>query len=150
MLAAEAVVDAKPAAASAALPETKVRLFKISSLARTPSEEGESGATAHRIDTGNVADLPVRACYGKPQLYLMNDEETRETPAFPPHRARRCDHSAGGQSVAQRPVGRGRLETEPGHAHRRARGPRRHDRHRRPPAGGLSPAGLGPVLRGRH
>jgi hypothetical protein len=87
-----AVVDAKPAAASAALPETKVRLFKISSLARTPSGRGESGATAQRIDTGNVADLPVRACYGKPQLYLMNDEETRETPAFPPRRPDCCDH----------------------------------------------------------
>src|SRR4029453_17299531 len=142
MLAAEAVVDAKPAAASAALPETKVRLFKISSLARAPSGRGESGATAHRIYTGNVADLPVRACYGKPQLYLMNDEETRETPAFPPRRARRCDHSAGGQSVAARPGGlpaaglgpvlRGRQQVGGGRRHRLQRGreggPRRHHR----------------------
>src|SRR4030095_1988953 len=137
MLAAEAVVEAKPAAASAALPETKVRLFKISSLARTPSEEGESGATAQRIDTGNVADLPVRACYGKPQLYLMNDEETRETPAFPPRRARRCDHPAGGQSVVAPRRRRRSLEARPGNPHRRPGRARRHDRHRRPPAGGL-------------
>src|ERR687898_1580420 len=134
MLAACAVVEAKPAAASAALPETKVRLFKISSLARTPSEEGESGATAHRIDTGNVADLPVRACYGKPQRYLMNHKETRETPAFPPHRARRCDPPAGGQSVATQRCRRRPMEAEPGHPHHRAGRPRRHDRHRRPPA----------------
>src|SRR5829696_3697492 len=132
MLAADAVVDAKPAAASAALPETKVRLFKISSLARTPYEEGESGATAHRIDTGNVADLPVRAWYGKPQQYLMNHEETRETPAFPPHRARRCDHPAGGQSVATQRCRRRTVEAEPGHPHHRAGRARRHDRYRRP------------------
>src|SRR5829696_141197 len=144
MLAACTVVDAKPAAASAALPETKVRLFKISSLARTPSEGGESGATAHRIDTGNVADLPVRACYGKPQLYLMNDEETRETPAFPPHRARHRRRPAGGQSVAAHRRGRRAVEAEPGHPHHRAGRSRRHDRHRRPPAGGFPPAGLGP------
>ena len=36
MLAAEAVVDAKPAAASAALPETNVRLFKIILLGAAP------------------------------------------------------------------------------------------------------------------
>src|SRR5918992_96265 len=99
MLAACAVVEAKPAAASAALPETKVRLFKISSLARTPSEKGESGATAHRIDTGNVAILPVRACSGNPKQYLMTQEEPGKPLSFPPHRARRCDHPAGGQSV---------------------------------------------------
>src|ERR1043165_10179195 len=137
MLAAEAVVDAKPAAASAALPETKVRLFKISSLARTPSGRGESGATAHRIDTGNVADLPVRACYGKPQLNLMNAEETRETPAFPPRRAGHCDHSSGGQSVAARPRRRRPVEAHPGHPHRRPGRARRYHRHRRPPAGRL-------------
>ena len=111
---------------------------------------GESGATAHRIDTGNVADLPVRACYGKPQLYLMNDEETRETPAFPPHRARHRRRPAGGQSVAAHRCGRRTLEAEPGHPHHRAGRPRRHHRHRRPPAGGFPPAGLGPVLRGRQ
>jgi hypothetical protein len=43
MLAADAV-DAKPAAASAALPETKVRLFKISSLARSLFERGLGAA----------------------------------------------------------------------------------------------------------
>jgi hypothetical protein len=43
MLAACAVVEAKPAAASAALPETKVRLFKISSLARTHMKKGNRG-----------------------------------------------------------------------------------------------------------
>src|SRR5688500_13540229 len=115
MLAACAVVEAKPAAASATLPETKVRLFKISSLARTPFEKVGSGATAHRIDTGNVADLPVRACYGKPQRYLMTHEETRETPAFPPHRARRRRRPAGGQSVATLRCRRRTVEARPGH-----------------------------------
>ena len=40
MLAAEAVVEAKPAAASAALPETNVRLFKIILLGAGPIGTG--------------------------------------------------------------------------------------------------------------
>ena len=43
MLAAWAVVDAKPAAASAALPETKVRLFKIILLGADPIWTGGIG-----------------------------------------------------------------------------------------------------------
>src|SRR5947207_312324 len=135
MDAAEAVVETKPAAASAALPETKLRLFKISSLARTPIERGSSGATALRIDTGIVADLPVRPCYG-----LANDgrknQETHAPHAFPPHRPGRRRQPSGGRPDARRAPRRDGLEADTGRPHRRAGGTWRHHRHRGPPAGG--------------
>jgi hypothetical protein len=72
MVAADAGAT-KPAAASAALPETKVRLFKIFLLGTDPRDkEGQnhrrspaiSGATAPSLDTGIVADLPACAAQG--------------------------------------------------------------------------------------
>jgi hypothetical protein len=71
MVAAEAA-DVKPAAASAALPETKVRLFNISSFGADPMRGGGKitgkarrfGAAALLLDTGIMADLPVYPCYG--------------------------------------------------------------------------------------
>jgi tripartite-type tricarboxylate transporter receptor subunit TctC len=63
MVAAEtAVVETKPAAASAAPPETNVRLFKVLLLGAGPfGTRGIHEAAARQIDTGIVADLPVCA-----------------------------------------------------------------------------------------
>ena len=70
--AADVKPAAKPAAASAALPETKVRLFNISSFGAGPMHGGSKtagkarrfGAAALSLDTGIMADLPVHPCYG--------------------------------------------------------------------------------------
>src|SRR4051794_39330105 len=60
MVAAAAGRTRAVVAASAAVPETKVRLFNLSSLARAHSRKGGSpGAAAQRIDTAIMADLPV-------------------------------------------------------------------------------------------
>src|SRR5476649_2773672 len=47
------------AAATAALPETKLRLFTLSSLARAQTVGG-TGYPRSPLDTGNVANLPVQ------------------------------------------------------------------------------------------
>src|SRR5476651_2113154 len=47
------------AAATAALPETKPRLFTLSSLARAQTVGG-TGCPRSPLDTGNVANLPVQ------------------------------------------------------------------------------------------
>src|SRR5258708_31243197 len=77
------------AAASAAEPETKRHLCKIVLLGAGPFLGGRgSGLTAHLLDTGNVADLPVRRGRG--------GDGRRPEPANPPR--------------GRRPVVRGPLE----------------------------------------
>src|SRR5476651_1188051 len=59
MLAAAKAGVTSEAAATAALPETKLRLFTLSSLARAQTVGG-TGYPRTRLDTGNVANLPVQ------------------------------------------------------------------------------------------
>src|SRR4051794_41894360 len=87
MVAAAAGRTRAVVAASAAVPETKVRLFNLSSLARAHSRKGGSpGAAAQRIDTAIMADLPVhhRGGTGSPKLGGKEAVTRRLTPRAPP------------------------------------------------------------------
>src|SRR5450631_927446 len=162
MVAAEAAdvkPAAKPAAASAALPETKVRLFNRSSFGADPMRGGEqnrrkspairgSRTITRYGNYGGFASAPVLRVA---QQYVR---ERHGSPSFPPYVGGHGRRFAGGRPAAlsdvRGPQGRGGLEAWRQHPHGRAGGPRRHHRHRGPPAGGFPPAELGPVLRGRQ
>src|SRR5207248_9560235 len=77
----------RAAAATAAVPETKRRLCKVILLGADPLEREGVGLTAPQIDTGNVADLPVRRgrggglpALGSPNLILRSGPLGAEYP----------------------------------------------------------------------